>query len=252
MKVGVGPPNDFDRALEQLEAVETVDLTGKGSVSQIHREPEKLLDNGSPSLKGNQGGEEARDESDRGRSSTTDVHHINGDREHKPSIGVQKRKRTPLQRDGSLHRHRSTSTASLSSESLFALDSSDSESEDRYVDMNAPSRQHPPPPPVLVDRNGVKSKEWCVDEIINSKIVRMGGRMQLRYLVNWTGYDEPSWEPLCNLIPGSELLVVNFHKKYPNRPLPASVHVLLNSHQPSKQHGRPPSGKRHKRACFGI
>ena len=44
-----------------------------------------------------------------------------------------------------------------------------------------------PPLPVEVDGE----EEWEVTEILNSRIFRQ----RLQYLVKWTGYHDPSWEP---------------------------------------------------------
>ncbi|PGH21480.1 hypothetical protein AJ80_03147 [Polytolypa hystricis UAMH7299] len=340
-KVQGAPQNDFDRALKQLDVVETVDLTGDSSVvSHISGELEKSLDSAPPPLKGNQsnasgrspclpgslvpnddsdysaaiselpnpsdslpeeaedrtglsgqhrirnaptagirhtpdpeildsqpsvqsishgsirplgGGEVTADESDSGRSSGVDIDHTSGDKPREAPIRAQKRKRLSPQRAGSSRCRRSISTPSLSSVSLLALDTSDSEADSSSSDsMNPPSRQRQrqPPRPVMVLRDGVKRQEWPVDRIIDSGIVSMGGKLQLRYFVGWTGY-EPSWEPSYNLI-GSKLLVDEFHKNYPNRPSLASLSRFLSSVRLSKHSGRPPSAKRHKKVCSGI
>ncbi|PGG95486.1 hypothetical protein AJ80_09954 [Polytolypa hystricis UAMH7299] len=168
------------------------------------------------------GGEETADESDSGRSSI-DVERSSGNKQHEA---------------GCLPRRRSISATGSSPGSLLTLDdSSDSETDIRSSNrmIISSGRHQSPPPPVMVVRNGLERKEWLVDKIIDSQIVQTGRRTQLRYLVNWTGYGKPSWEPACNLIPGSELLVADFHKKYPDRPSPAFLNRFLNGRQPPKQ-----------------
>lgn len=86
--------------------------------------------------------------------------------------------------------------------------------------LSGPHRS--PPQQVLVERNGVETEEWLVDRIMDSRIEIVRGKVCLEYLVGWNGY-EPSWEPRCNLIRGSELLIERFHKKNPCRPSPASL-----------------------------
>ncbi|OJD12946.1 hypothetical protein AJ78_06534 [Emergomyces pasteurianus Ep9510] len=130
----------------------------------------------------------------------------------------------------------------------------DSNSENNQMDnsnsngANSLLGQHrSPPPPMLVERNGVETKEWLVDEIINSKIVCSTGKMRLKYLVGWKGY-QPTWQLCRDLILGCKLLINEFHKKHPSRPSPAD----LDAHKRSKRSGRPISGGRPKRLCLKI
>jgi len=73
-----------------------------------------------------------------------------------------------------------------------------------------PGQYLPPPPPVEVDGE----EEYEVDSILDSKRVRG----QLKYLVKWTGYEEPTWEPARHV---NELRAVDiFHEHYPDKPGP--------------------------------
>ena len=73
-----------------------------------------------------------------------------------------------------------------------------------------PGQRQPPPPPVEIDGE----QEWFVEEILDSRI----HRRQLQYLVKWTGYDEPEWEPAENM---NELeAVTRFHEAHPDKPGP--------------------------------
>lgn len=162
-----------------------------------------------------------------------------------PTVWSTKR---PRALKAGIHAIQSTSTPSLSSAGWTRSSDSDSNSDSVSASSHGDSsewsgplspgkRKHPPPPAVLVDRKGVKTKEWLVDQILNSRIAREGGKSWVEYLVDWTGYNIPTWEPSSNLIPGCKVLVQDFHKKNPTRPSPD----LLRNCQPSKRRGRPPS-----------
>jgi len=73
-----------------------------------------------------------------------------------------------------------------------------------------PGQQQPPPPPVEIDGE----EEWFVDSILDSRMYRR----RLLYLVKWTGFDHPNWEPAesVNEIEG----VTRFHEQYPRKPGP--------------------------------
>jgi hypothetical protein len=49
----------------------------------------------------------------------------------------------------------------------------------------------PQPAPVLI----ADEEEWGVEKILDEKIVRRGRGKRKQYLVKWTGYDRPTWEP---------------------------------------------------------
>ena len=73
-----------------------------------------------------------------------------------------------------------------------------------------PGQQIPPPPPVIVDGE----KEHEVEEILDSRV----RRRRLQYLVKWTGYDDPTWEPQEYL---EDVHAVDvFHAQYPDKPHP--------------------------------
>jgi hypothetical protein len=59
-------------------------------------------------------------------------------------------------------------------------------------------------------------QEWFVDRILDS---RLHGRWRkLQYLVKWTGYDRPKWEP-AEMVNGLEA-IDRFHEAYPDKPGP--------------------------------
>jgi transposase InsO family protein/predicted aspartyl protease len=75
-----------------------------------------------------------------------------------------------------------------------------------HVDLLRPAASDPfpsqqqsdyQPPPVLEDRDEL----YFVDEILQERIKRLPGRnrSQRQYLVKWTGYQTPTWEPEENL-----------------------------------------------------
>jgi len=66
------------------------------------------------------------------------------------------------------------------------------------------------PPPVEVDGED----EWEVSEILDA---RMFGR-RLKYLVKWTGYDDPTWET-AEMVNGLRAIDI-FHERYPEKPGP--------------------------------
>jgi transposase InsO family protein/predicted aspartyl protease len=47
------------------------------------------------------------------------------------------------------------------------------------------------PPPIIV----ADEEEWEVEKILDEKVVRRGRKQSKQYLVQWTGYDRPTWEP---------------------------------------------------------
>lgn len=76
-----------------------------------------------------------------------------------------------------------------------------------------PGQVQPRQPPIAVEGND--EVEWEVDEIVDSKSVGRG----LKYLVQWLGCDELTWEPatfLCNALTA----VKRFHEAYPAKPCP--------------------------------
>ena len=67
----------------------------------------------------------------------------------------------------------------------------------------------PPPPPVIVENE----EEYEVDEIIDSKLHH--GKLQ--YLVKWTGYNEPTWQPESDVTNAKDA-VDEFYRKHPGAP----------------------------------
>ena len=79
-----------------------------------------------------------------------------------------------------------------------------------------PGQKQSAPPPVEVD--GVE--EFEVQEILDSRWERRGrGGPRLRYLVQWTSYDDPTEVPADHLENAQEI-VANFHRRYPYKPGP--------------------------------
>lgn len=76
-----------------------------------------------------------------------------------------------------------------------------------------PGQVQPPPPPVVVDNE----EEYQVEAVLDSRLRR--GRLQ--YLVQWVGYDDPTWEPAEYLHDNAAL--DNFHRQYPDKPGPLGV-----------------------------
>ncbi|OJD21176.1 hypothetical protein ACJ73_07487 [Blastomyces percursus] len=101
----------------------------------------------------------------------------------------------------------------------------------------------PSPRPIRTRRNGVTALEWQVDEVLDCRIKRAGKRRSLEYLVKWKGYDEPTWEPRENLIPGCDELVSVFHTKW-KQEKPSKL--TLAAMKKLKRPGRPCMGSRKK------
>jgi hypothetical protein len=70
-----------------------------------------------------------------------------------------------------------------------------------------------PPPPVVVN----EQEEYEVRKILDSRIRHHGNSSRLEYLVQWTGYDKPDWEPATNVVNAPDL-VAEYHEKHPSRP----------------------------------
>ena len=64
------------------------------------------------------------------------------------------------------------------------------------------------PPPIVVDKNN----EWEVEEILDSRM----HYQTPQYLVRWTGYDHPTWEP-AEYLSHTPAVVADFHQQYPNK-----------------------------------
>jgi hypothetical protein len=83
-----------------------------------------------------------------------------------------------------------------------------------------PGQLAKPAPPVIVDGQ----EEYEVEEILDSR----RSRNEIQYLVKWTGYHDPTWEPLQNVTHCYELLQV-FHNRYPRKPRPSLRAIEGNS-----------------------
>ncbi|THG99815.1 hypothetical protein EW145_g7191 [Phellinidium pouzarii] len=79
-------------------------------------------------------------------------------------------------------------------------------------------RAPPPPPPVVLDNE----EEYEVDKILDSCIHR--GKLQ--YLVKWTGYMDPTWQPEQDVTKNAAEVVEIFYRLHPGAP-----HQLQIPHQ---------------------
>ena len=77
-----------------------------------------------------------------------------------------------------------------------------------------PSQLQPLPPSVIID----EEPEWKVHEIVNSKFV---GKT-LRYLVQWVGYTDLTWE-LSTMLTNAPSAVKRFYQLYPSKPRPRNI-----------------------------
>jgi hypothetical protein len=82
-----------------------------------------------------------------------------------------------------------------------------------------PGQHSTPPPPVEVDG----FNEWEIDELLDCKLKRRGrGKPALKYLVKWTGYNDPTWEPVKYIVHIKDLRR-QFHQRYPDKPGPRDL-----------------------------
>jgi transposase InsO family protein len=82
-----------------------------------------------------------------------------------------------------------------------------------------PGQHLGPPPPIVVDG----FNEWEIDELLDCKIERRGrGKPSLKYLVKWSGYNDPTWEPERYIAHVKDLLR-QFHQRYPDKPAPQDL-----------------------------
>jgi len=84
-----------------------------------------------------------------------------------------------------------------------------------------PCQRQPPPPPVVVDGED----EYHVDDVLDSRI--FGRWKKLQYLVQWTGYDRPTWETAAN-VDGLQA-VDRFHARHPQKPGPQPLRAAALS-----------------------
>ncbi|KKF92183.1 Integrase p49 [Ceratocystis platani] len=89
----------------------------------------------------------------------------------------------------------------------------------RYADTSdpIPGQVRPPPPHVEV----AGQTEYEVEEVLDSFWERRGRgrRPRLKYVVRWTGYDDPTTEP-AEYLENAKQLVENYHRRYPDKPGP--------------------------------
>ena len=72
-------------------------------------------------------------------------------------------------------------------------------------------RQEPPPPVITADE--AEEEEYEVEYIADARRFRRN----LQYLVKWTGYDHPTWEP-PECLENAADAVRAFHERYPTKP----------------------------------
>ena len=84
-----------------------------------------------------------------------------------------------------------------------------------------PGQRIEPPPPVEVEGE----EEWEIEKILDSRMFRG----KLRYLVRWTGYDDPTWEPANSI--DKAMAIDVYHSLYPEKPGPLTK-VPLSGHRP--------------------
>ena len=77
-----------------------------------------------------------------------------------------------------------------------------------------PEQQQTEPPPLYVDNDAIPVYE--TEEIISSRY----RWRRLEYLVKWTGYEHPTWQPHWDLTDTQEL-IDNYHTTHPQAPGPA-------------------------------
>jgi len=80
--------------------------------------------------------------------------------------------------------------------------------------------QHIDPPPA-VEVEGFD--EYEIDELLDCRLERRGrGKPSLKYLVKWSGYNDPTWEPERYITHAKDLLR-QFHHRYPDKPGPRDL-----------------------------
>ena len=85
-----------------------------------------------------------------------------------------------------------------------------------HVSLLSPVPQHPhpdhiPPPAPPIEVEG--EEEYEVEEILDSKKFRN----RLKYLVQWTGWNDPTWE-YAEYVTNAKERVAEFHQRYPAKP----------------------------------
>ena len=78
------------------------------------------------------------------------------------------------------------------------------------------------PPPVIID----SKPEYEIEEVLDLKIDNRRCACKLLYLVRWAGYegtDEENTQLLASELGNAAEIVLDFHKKYPDKPGPLST-----------------------------
>ena len=81
----------------------------------------------------------------------------------------------------------------------------------RPAHIGYPSQLQESPPPIEPDTQEPDTYE--VEAILDSRV----RRKKIQYLVRWTGYNDPTWEPFDHL-DGCRDLIIEFHQAFPNAP----------------------------------
>ena len=68
--------------------------------------------------------------------------------------------------------------------------------------------------PITIDTQG--EVLYAVEKILKSKRTKQKG---FQYLIQWRGYDKPSWEPLCNVV-NARASIIEFEKLNRGRHVP--------------------------------
>jgi len=66
------------------------------------------------------------------------------------------------------------------------------------------------PPAISSDDDG--NPEWEIDEILRARTHGQGRRQQRQVLVKWTGYTQPTWEPLQAL--KNTIALIEFERRW--------------------------------------
>jgi hypothetical protein len=80
-----------------------------------------------------------------------------------------------------------------------------------------PGQFNPPLSPIIVDIQG--KVLYTVEKILKSKRTKMKG---FQYLIQWRGYDKPSWEPFYNVVK-AKTSIIEFEKLNRDRNIPRST-----------------------------
>ena len=84
-----------------------------------------------------------------------------------------------------------------------------------YHSNPLPGQQQATEPPPMAIHEETGEMEWEVREILDSRY----RYRYLQYLIQWSGYDTPSWEP-AEYLENAQDLVEAFHIRYPEKPGP--------------------------------